>query len=780
MKRKTALRTLAIVIFSTILFACVSGLLFGCGGGKDEKRKMTNLYSEGLDIYYLLGDEIDFEKVSLVVEYEGGVRENLTKKEFDVEKAQNPDTEFILYTDGLYEKASEGRGLEKGDYDISCEVLSTGAKADLFTLTVGDDYLDELDVLLFSDPEFVSVYRDNVSNRVGEGEDSFMDAEEYFVGDDNGFEFRPELTVYNQRTDALGYFSSFKVETKVSSEGKTLTENNSLVSYDDFTFFFAEAAEGKKFTLEMTLDEFEFSGDRTCSFDVTVADGWNVFDACEIGKMNLVSSSFNRSDFVTGDDWKSCGVNGEGFPIFWDPEEGSDGGLVYKDEVKIWEDFLTEKGVEIGPVNGVFLHGDITLTNDDIPEDFVISEEEAAHFGCDYDEMIGSLRDYVMLYEKNVEEDFVFNGNFFTIDCSGLKWGMTHTELEDDLEYYPENYSGKYSASNSVLFSFQGLTDISTPAGERHTVVMKNVSVKGNAIDRNETEGKAAGGLRFLHSRSSRTVVENSVVREFLYGFQSTNSDHSFTNLTLDGVKIYDSYYSAVYVATSAENEIKNSEISRAGGPAIRSLSSVDKINDDGDAVNYEAGVTLDESTTVTNFVDGTEAWFVINDAGAVATYINLVDLIFMGVFKKTVTDDDGKINLIYMSFADGLFDAEQHYMNSVFSYGDAVPFVYNESTITGEKNTLGDFGGDTSLFNAAKTNYYIDNYDALIPAVFETNLGTIFAMDNGMTGMYDPKLLVEGGEASPLDLTADDNVLCLYYKMGSAGFSIVVDMYDL
>ncbi|MCD8209102.1 MAG: hypothetical protein LUD72_14280 [Bacteroidales bacterium] len=795
MKNKVT-RIICIGISLTMVLTVVLGCVTFLAGCASKKSRISKVEINNLDIYYLPTSTIDFDSVTITVTYDDDTVEEMKIKEFDIsDKYASDGTEFVLNTDGLY-GMTPGE-LKEGSYDLSCIVLSEGYKSGtIMTVTVGENYGSDLTPLFYDDPEFITTYKRNLELHTGiEGEeDSFCHAPDgYFVGDDNAFTFKPVLYVTNKK-GKIGTFSDYDRDISVTlldedtnaAEDPLNLENNDYVAVNGFNFDFTENAIGKSFRIEVSVpygfSATEFVGDfEAVSMDVTVADGWNVTDATELGRMALVSDSFNRSEYVNGNDEKSA-RNGSPAEIYWDGEEERH---VAKYTSDIWKDFLTEKGCDcLEPVNGIFLHGDITVTQKDLPEDFFVSEEEARHYGVYYDEMVGSVRDGVKIYEKNVEEDFTFDGNLFTVDCTSLKWALTHLSSDFDLDYYTQATTA-YRESSIALFGFQGLTSRNTTK-ERATAVLRNVNAIGNGIDRNDIEGKAAGSVRFVESRSSKTKVDNCIVREYMSGFTAKNSDDGYNNLDIDHTKIYDCYNFALIIAKSAANSVKNSEFKRFSCPAITLMSDTTE-KETGDHSYSKAGITIDDNTVIESYLNGTEAWWTTNNAGSVAGYLSDADRLIVvpctsdvGVAKTILNEDeDYKLNMI------GVFQDSEYFgqggtrLNTYYKYGDGVPYIMND-TVWNSSMSADVTGEELGLYNAAVTNYFIDSgANKTIPMTFVTNQGTLCAL-NGYSGFYDPLAVAGKSEnKSRIPLDENDDQIYIYYDMEGIGLSIIVELYD-
>ncbi|MCD8201854.1 MAG: hypothetical protein LUD47_07310 [Clostridia bacterium] len=822
MKRATksavfALIALGIALF--FIFGCTR-FLYGCSGKKD--RKIEGVSLNNLDIYYLPTSTIDFDAVTLTVTYDDGSTEILKNKEYDISDRQAAsDTEFILNTDGLYDEVRAGGKIAAGDYKISFSIpsgraiIKKGYSRDWQTVTVGENYVSELSVFSYEEPRLKESFdtrsKEATSGKNTEDEDKFYaPADEYFVGDDNEFVFKPVLNVMDRRTGSMGTFSDYGMELTVTladedGEKTNLDITDYLDGVDGFGIDFSEAAVGKTFLVDISAPEgFEYNYNNEplsgYSMYVTVGDGWNVYSALDLGMMNITSSDFNRKEYVIDGDY-----NQQLADFFWD-EATETPVTKYTDE--IWAKFLGGKGYDdLSPVNGIYLHCDISITADDVPEDFMITESEAKWYSCNYDEMIGSMRDGVNLYQKYLEnDDFTLGGNLFTVDCSGLKWAMTYIDTNGEFGHYKESKTDVYRGGRLSLFAVQGKVDKNIDPDTRPVATFQNLGGIGNSIDDSDVDGKEAGSYCFIDSLTSKTIVDNCHARKFLYGFRAEDSDDKYVNLTITHTKVYDCYFSAMRISRAARNEVTESDFRRFSGPAVFQMSETEERGTEQFGGYYQCGVSFDDETPLESFISGAEAWFVSSNATAIATYIELFDMLIQrcsvdqdGNPTKTVLNEDGKINLKSLQHDTDDFAWGANRLNMYFCTGDNVPYVFNESNLTQDEDgshieTLDDFGGDVSLYNAACVNYFESGVGLKsmqpLPLVFSTNNGTLFAVDNRYKNFFAPADLRDNGyaalgETETVSMNSDDGELCVYYRMDfrggeGVGFCIVVSVYDI
>ncbi len=815
-------------ILSLLTLILISGVsLASCDLPEDEEKDddgSETVVSEfsvtinNLASYYLPSASISWEDVSLTLTYKDTSRGSLTltKGAFDKEELGEED-EFILYTSGLYTLSSiEGEDIPEGNYPISyyLTIDEEEYSGDLFTIIITTDPSAFYTVMDFSEPSFAITYKNNLERVSSEGgsenEDKFFTSPTYYeVGDDNPFIYKPSLILWNKSSMLPETPTSFSVSVSVThlledeTEEELVLDSNEYVSYSSFSFSFTKEAIGEVFTLSMSLTDFkeDINGNAlpTYSFTIKVEDGYNVYDAIDLGRMSLfdeekhVSSSSEDEMVNTLDDSElltptSFEYGESYYNIFFDYDEQGEPTYVHKSYPEIWKDFYAEKGVEdTTEVNGLFIHSDLVITEDDLPDDFKISEEEAVTMGgqgYNYPDMIGSIRDGVIIYNHLMDQDdFTLNGNLFQIDASGLKWNLTRVktgsadrngDIEGTaLEFYAEAAAElTVSEGTATLFAFDGYkmewenTNAGTILEPNATAYLVNLETSGNMegngnsyTDEAMIGQLASGTLTFCKSVCAQTVVENVITKHYLTAYYAEKTTSSWTCLNVSHAKIYDCYGVAFVIYVSGDNQVNNSEIKRFGGPVALMFCAEDE---EGYFKGYNyAGFTMGENVVAETPLAGDEAWFQIYGLTSYLSLFSGFDAFFSGgdglgaaiddlipslgglassYFKctdygKTMLDEDGKFNLLS-------FGMERHTTGTDlyidFGFGDASGD--NSARINADCDTTSMETTDYSKFEYISTLFYKDsslsniNVNIIIATIsvplpiFMTNTGKIFA----------------------------------------------------
>ena len=424
------------LVMLSVLMLLLSVVLFACN--KKDEKEVSSVTLEGLKDAYYITEEVDLSSVKLNVVYDDESTDTLDKFEVDLAENEQPKegTEFILYTNGLI----SADGLREGEYQISCLIVGESEPRALKTVEVNEDMSLVYNLGEFSKPQFVQDYEDNLS--VSEASGDVIDAEGYeetafmstgdvyAVGDDNEFIFKPK---FNLISKATGTPVSADIAVNVSLKDEETDEvvGSEIYSFNEETygFSFTESAIGKTFTLTMTptdwdLTELEMN---PIEFTFSVNDGYNVYDALDLGRINLFNDTAERLQAIKANGYLGGTYSTSVRKIFF---FGADAQTPYSNlnYYDLWEEFLTEKGEEnLEEINGVYLHGNISVQMEDLPEEYFISREELSYHNKTSDYALNSIRDFAFLYNHYlVDSEFVFNGNLFAVDFSDLKVGCSN------------------------------------------------------------------------------------------------------------------------------------------------------------------------------------------------------------------------------------------------------------------------------------------------------------------------------------------------------------------
>ena len=689
------------IITSLVLVFCSSYMLVACGNKADEQDSITKAKLNNVKSFYQTTDTVDFDAMTLTITTTKSGEKTLTKAQFDLQAVSEAeaDTEFVVFTDGL--KDETPGELTKGEYSFSVYVVAYGKKFEnLIKVNVTDDLSETYDLVEYKDPAFVSTYKSNVAS-ISETERAFYQASAYEVGADNEFEFKPSMTLVNKETDQLVLPDNYNVVLTVKHDGQTVTDDT-YYTFNDFKFQFkANTAIGETFEISMLPKDFTHDENGAAvsasTLTVTVRDGYNVSQSNvkDLGRMSLVTSSFDATDAFNEnsntDGYRYIGSDSENIYYNKTTQQTRQDGNAFD----YWAAYYAELAQEDShyanatAVNGIFIHGDIVVTANDLPSDFFISVEEAkvgtnSQDPAVYGHLVGTPRDFMFAYSHYMESnDFTFNGNMFKIDFSSIPFGLTNkdTGITGTGFYYTADQNS-YAAGHSSLFNFIGRGDNSVTK----EATFKNVNLVGNFVNIDNISGddidmKASGSFIGVKSISANLTASNCLMHGCLVGMYS-EFNHGENCMLLDHCKVYDCYNSGLFTWFGENNRLVHSEIKNFGGPAIFVVSGTKSDNVDSMLIGYPeamASFDIDSESIVESYVVGDEVWFVLNHAQSAAmlfTGDNGVNAALAQYGVTFIKDVDGKekINMKGLFMDRGAIDptSAKFCLYGEMSFGDS------------------------------------------------------------------------------------------------------------
>lgn len=406
-------------------------------------------------------------------------------------------------------------------------------------------------------------------------EDGFYDrTQSYKVGDDNNFNVKPELTVLDAETylpvSASSWDHDFDISVKLEN-AVVGEEYYSVVDARNCDIKFTDAAVGKKFTISVCpggIPEERISR-FTKSIEVEVVDGYNVYDAKELGYFDTREANSTEDSFTmeNGERWQCK-----------------------------WTEFKSANGMD--PAKhpaALILQKDIKVTTADLPSNFFYSAADAAAAGDAKAE--GSLFDWAYLYLHTTNTDMTLDGNYFELDLSDIPL-VTREDEEDTPVGGVISHSAAFKAIRGDNVKFQ------------------NINMSGNAKNATDDADKIyGGGFIFVKAAGCTTFsAYNMIATKFYITIMSERQhyeDSPKTVFNIDSMKCSNNYNSFLYNWGATMN-IKNSIFANCGGPVM--------IQDHSDTKEYESlegmlvlgnpSSTTFEDCTFDNYVAGSEAWF--------------------------------------------------------------------------------------------------------------------------------------------------------------------------
>ena len=411
--------------------------------------------------------------------------------------------------------------------------------------------------------------KDSASN------DGFYDrTQSYKVGDDNAFNVKPELTVLDAETylpvSATKWNHDFNIS--VTLDGATVGNNYySVVDARNCDIKFTEAAVGKKFTISVCPGGIpsERVTRFTKSITVDVVDGYNVYDAKELGYFDTRAANSEEDSFTleTGARWQCK-----------------------------WTEFKTANGMNpnLHPAS-LILQKDIKVTTADLPSNYFYTAAEAAQINDA--RAAGSLHDWAYLYLHTTTDDITLDGNYFALDLSEIP-----LVTREDHNNTPVGGVISHAAAFKAI--------------KGNSVKFQNINMSGNAKNAtSDADNIYGGGFIFVKAAGCADFsAYNMIATKFYITIMSERQydpNDPKTVFNINYMKCFNNYNSFLYNWGASMN-VKNSLFTNCGGPVI--------IQDHSDTNEYEQqngmvvlgnpSSTVFEDCSLINYVAGSEAWF--------------------------------------------------------------------------------------------------------------------------------------------------------------------------
>lgn len=518
---------------------------------------------------------------------------------------------------------------------------------------------EKAEIVLFEKPDtLIDFLASNTEEgKVAYGEPGFLGQfiqtkDYYTIGDDNIFKFKPDVKVLTDGipTNLSAFFGDVTVSVKGEEGYETLlaiadalaantvkyylgteAEENLIVTVDTYKgeYQFAPAAVGKivKISVLPNADKYEFDADTfgTVTLEAEIIDAYNVYNADEL---SLV--------------------------------DNTDEDHIWSNESADWGTFKLSKGLAGVSVRGIVLHCDLTLTAENVPaEFFYVSTADTTYTNDVTGEVISVaagtkfLKDQADLYIRRGVDEFLIEGNFFTIDMSSFP-------IVPSPAIFGAGSGRDYGDdfSNCTLFVFDNTASGDTTSEDIQFSTVQNVALIGNAARDalKDADGHLAraGGLIFTKARNYASLVAKNVLSNsfFITYFPDNNGAAE-----IDSVKCYDSYQNAMMLWGNVSVTLADSYLCGAGGPLV--------ILQDKDPA---LGKTTVPSLTVTNTVTdsaltGSELWFDAVGAKPIVGLIQGLDAVFAGYSEQlkdylgemgSLVNENGKLGILGVLMASG------------------------------------------------------------------------------------------------------------------------------
>ena len=444
-------------------------------------------------------------------------------------------------------------------------------------------------------------------------------ADPYKIGSQNSFSFHVSGVAIDdetlEQTQIANPFVLVTLEIKGNNGYEKVSEPAQYVEMSGQTtidtFKFKAEANGKQFRLTFAGDDskYESVSADPISLEIEVVNGYNITSPEELVLMD------NR------DLWNN--LDSDGVDPWGEVRQGLKTANKYPSN--------------INDVKGIVLHNSFNIDSDFLPASLKYSEAQINEYinayGSDfqgwisaknssraaddkYDAdsakalLIGSTKDWVSLFYRTTikDEDFVFEGNYNSIDFSGIKqiFSFQGAKLEDGkLSQYQNTTS---SHAQIFGFNYETQKNDGDPETQRGgSVTFNNVTFVGNG--KYSSDDNYMGGLMTFKVESTDAYFNNIITYNTFMSFMTNAARHEpETTMTIDRCKSYGSYNSMCYTWGVEHNLVKNSYFEKAGG----ALFLMDNVDYDKKSSDFHRPGSFDtENCRLHNLATGNEPWFV-------------------------------------------------------------------------------------------------------------------------------------------------------------------------
>ena len=676
-----------LIFILAMLFVLSMVLLVACNA---TEVKIT---LKGVPTTVNFGEQIDYSKITIDVEYDNGKTENVK-----------------LTTSGV--TYNQINTYQVGVQTLSVSYKGLSAKADIQVLFELD--IEKITVLNVRNTDGYREYQAAIQEKTDKETEFYNRDVVYTVGNDNGYVFLPEVTWrYNGQTQPS---SLPVVETDYilsiwnGSDWDELSETQ-LVTYlsnvENNTYYFTEQAENEKFKLVVTIsDDYNLVSANvptSVSQVFEVVSGYNVYDALGLSVLD------NKN-------------------------------------VKSWAEIKTKKLAwdngkalnEFADVKQVVLHNNITVTANDLPDNYFwhVGDEAKRAGSMSYrtaEELVPTtLKDYLpgSLKEAWLGEDweklendteqrglYVSNGIGISGNCLMLSYDSNVDAADKSSKgiYIVHDYKQTTTATNREYpeshYSFVVYThasaDKSNGGNEREearikgTRTIKNVYFYGETQKTDDISNPV--GLMMLSADISGLEIINTISTRWYCNAQLDGV--GMGTLKLQDCKFYESFSQMVFCWGIPQIDVTHCEMKRAGGPLFI-------IQTQTNGTDRNSVVTIDDTSNMESWLTGAETWFDINNLPSAT----VEQLFAIGTLPDSVVNTnyqkDGKTNVLAVVIPDpGDVFKNQKAIPGTLNIGEAVYsmddeiyksiLALNEISDTGSKlaqTTIGAIGTNASV----------------------------------------------------------------------------------
>ncbi len=306
---------------------------------------------------------------------------------------------------------------------------------------------------------------------------------------------------------------------------------------------------------------------------------------------------------------------------------------------------ITEKvreyktGLGLPDAENLVLQNDIKISKSDLPDIFLWQAEET-----EVSAIVGSLKDWLRMFDhqfKNAGDVATVYGNLHGIALNDDKNDPNaFPKILTDSSEGEAQQEGKPISSHASLF-YGSYGSNQDPFDCK--IVFKDLQATGNSGVSEETT-ITEGGPMFLKTEIDATFG-NVIISKFYMDAmvdgpgdlesKKINDKYVAASLSFDSCRFSDSANAGVYVYGAGSMDIKNSQITKSGGPLLFLNPAIEKLPTDPSQVTtfspkLATNVSIDEASFLSNFSQGKGGWFeAYQGASALAATLQSMDALF-------------------------------------------------------------------------------------------------------------------------------------------------------
>ena len=633
---------------------CATAMLAGCSKSSDEEKEVAAMKLSGIPTAYQVGETINWSAVKVAVSYKDSKDKDTytgSQLQFDVTSEVAEATKVVVYTAGLHDQTT----LTEGEYNIEAALAGKlTEKYSLGRIVVGKITDDKYTLDSFEAPEFVDTYKQKIADSQAhpENESSFKSTSELFtVGTKNVWKFVPRASFEMKGSTGhakryTNYEKNFFLKEIKSDSSKVDADVNDFeIAADQSGIQFKDSAVGKKFEVTVSPKDSGFAEDSNghpavVSFQFQVKSGLNVYEAKELGALNLTSKGlvYNADKahryvchIGKADGQPEAGrtkhyyteVNANGVDkVFYDKLKGDYARIDYNG---LWRDFLkydanenpngiftAEEIEKYTDIKGVFFQNEIVLDKSDIPADYFITADEPGNLDGYAD--MECLRDASEIYtpiigiaadQNDRSQDVEINGNYFMLDnklplCKS-NWGDRVTPGFHTYGDHTQGYMGTYDPGHASLFKFCGIgversnnwiyqnKDVLKGAKG----ILKNLNTKGVIETVTGDNVLSVTALIAVKNTYCSAEYSNNIIKSYQIGIfpdamikgeflTTTMGSQTYKyNTLIENCRVYDCSNCAICNYHNGGTVVKTSDFARFGGAAILNAGDIEELTDD-------------------------------------------------------------------------------------------------------------------------------------------------------------------------------------------------------